>query len=164
MTTQTNPPPDNATPDERRTITLRVSHVDWLFVKGCDADHGSISNTFRTYLTKLVHECKQRGITDFSRTDEFRSLVHNTAFVPDDSVVVTRAELESLRTELESLRGLRDSTATRSNRPANGRNESRRTPRKGHSHKTAKNSAGVQVGGGSGDTNVEGQGVGNTNG
>lgn len=165
-------PSDNVTADDRRTITLRVSHKDWLFVKGCDADHGSISTTFRTYLTKLVHECKQRGITDFSQTNEFRNLVNSTVFVPDDSIVITRAELEQLRIDsaewqrlcASSGGGLRHSATPRSRRQSDGHTKPGRAKGKGRADKAAPNPAGLQSGSGSGDTNAEGQSLGGTDG
>ena len=151
MTDNTYPNPVLGVPKEdRKVVTVDIIEKDWTLLKGCDLEHGSLTATFNILVNTLANECRKRGIIDFSKTPEFRELVQSVGFIPSDSVVITRAELDELR-------GLRDRTPTRSTRKSTGRNERRGTKSKDHSSQTTPNSTGLQSSGGTGDTPSKGQ-------
>ena len=154
--------------EDRKVITVDVLEKDWTLLKGCDLAHGSLSATFNILLIALANECRKRGILDFSKTNEYRELVQSVGFIPRDSVVVTREELDTLREQstdyqriLAGAGGrLRDSTPKRTARKSDGRNVGRRTKAKGDQDTTTTNATGLQSGGGGGDKASEGQAIG----
>lgn len=152
--------------ENRKGLCVDIIDTDWSFLKTVSNKHGNLSITVNILITKLINECRKRGITDVSQLDQFQQLVLSVGFIPDDSTVVERGELEQLRidsAEYQRIRasasGLRNRTSPRTSRQTDGRNVKRGTPSKSDGDKTSTdNASSVQGGSGEIDKTKNGQG------
>ena len=124
--------------DARKGLCVDIPEINWSFLKTISDKHGNLSITINILISKLINECRSRGITDISKLDQFEQLVLSVCF---------------------SNRGLRNRSSTRTPRQTDGRNDKRGTSSKGDGDKTpANNTPSLQSGGGEVHKTKNGQG------